>query len=88
MSAKRDSKTFNDPSDKAYDKNNFESCFQNPSDDEELMIFSYSCLSFSFSIFIGATDFFSFSIYSYSICISCISIDYNFSSSCISSSQS
>ena len=51
MEVKRDSSFTDDSSDKSYVKNDFESSFQYPSEDDEPIICSYNYLSSSFTYF-------------------------------------
>ena len=51
MEVKRDSSFTDDSSDKFYVKNDFESSFQYPSEDDEPIICSYNYLSSSFTYF-------------------------------------
>lgn len=62
MEVKRDSSFTDDSSDKSYVKNDFESSFQYPSEDDEPIICSYNYLSSSFT-YIGDFDFLSFYAY-------------------------
>ncbi len=62
MYIKRDSNFSDDSSDKSYVKNDFESSFQYPSEDDEFIICSYNYLASSFT-YIGVFDFLSFYVY-------------------------